>query len=44
MGDRNGRWAMVIESDNTISFAEAEKSPGKVTVCTRTTAPHFNGS
>lgn len=32
MGDRNGRWAMVIEKDGTISYAENEKSPGQVTV------------
>ena len=32
MGDRNGRWAMVIEKDGTISYAENEKSPSQVTV------------
>ena len=31
-GGRNGRWAMVIEKDGTISVADAEKSPAKVTV------------
>ena len=33
MGDRNGRWAMVIEKDGTISYAEQEEDPRKVTVC-----------
>jgi alkyl hydroperoxide reductase 1 len=33
MGDRNGRWAMVIEKDGTISYAEQEDDPRKVTVC-----------
>ena len=32
MGDRNGRWAMVIEKDGTISYAEQEDDPRKVTV------------
>ena len=32
MGDRNGRWAMVIEKDGTISYAEREEDPRKVTV------------
>ncbi|KXT08607.1 hypothetical protein AC579_4457 [Pseudocercospora musae] len=32
VGDRNGRWAMVIEKDGTISYADAESGPGKVTV------------
>jgi len=32
MGDRNGRWAMVIEKDGTISYAENEQSPSQVTV------------
>ncbi|WPG97612.1 AhpC/TSA family protein-like protein [Acrodontium crateriforme] len=32
MGDRNGRWAMVVEADGTISYAENEKSPGEVQV------------
>ena len=32
MGDRNGRWAMVIEKDGTISYAENESNPGQVTV------------
>ncbi|KAF2208828.1 hypothetical protein CERZMDRAFT_48523 [Cercospora zeae-maydis SCOH1-5] len=31
-GDRNGRWVMVIEKDGTISLADAESKPGKVTV------------
>ena len=32
MGERNGRWAMVIEKDGTISYAEQEQDPRKVTV------------
>ncbi|KAF2722168.1 Redoxin [Polychaeton citri CBS 116435] len=32
MGDRNGRWAMVVEKDGTVSYAENEPSPGQVTV------------
>lgn len=32
MGDRNGRWAMVIDKDGTIQYAEHETSPGQVTV------------
>lgn len=32
MGDRNGRWAMVVEKDGTISYAENESNPGQVTV------------
>ncbi|KAM3419340.1 hypothetical protein BST61_g5272 [Cercospora zeina] len=31
-GERNGRWVMVIEKDGTISLADAESKPGKVTV------------
>ncbi|KAF2434864.1 AhpC/TSA family protein-like protein [Tothia fuscella] len=27
-GDRNGRWAMIIEKDGTVSYAETEKSTG----------------
>ncbi|KAI5369366.1 Putative redoxin [Septoria linicola] len=30
--DRNGRWVMVIEKDGTVSVADAESGPGKVTV------------
>ena len=30
--DRNGRWAMIIESDGTIKYAEVEKGPGQVDV------------
>lgn len=33
MGERNGRWVMVIEKDGTVSVADAEEGPGKVTVC-----------
>jgi len=32
MGDRNGRWAMVIEKDGKVSYAENEKNPREVTV------------
>lgn len=32
MGDRNGRWAMVIDKDGTIKYAENEQDPTKVTV------------
>ncbi len=32
MGERNGRWAMIIEKDGKISYAETEKSPREVTV------------
>ncbi|KAK5000079.1 hypothetical protein LTR28_013180, partial [Elasticomyces elasticus] len=32
MGDRNGRWAMIIEKDGTISYAENEKSMRDVDV------------
>lgn len=32
MGDRNGRWAMIIEKDGTVSAADVEKSPREVTV------------
>lgn len=32
MGDRNGRWAMIIEKDGTVSYAENESDPRQVTV------------
>ncbi|CZT15670.1 related to peroxisomal membrane protein [Ramularia collo-cygni] len=32
MGDRNGRWAMIVEKDGTISAADVEESPRNVTV------------
>jgi len=32
MGDRNGRWAMVIEKDGTVSVADVEESPRQVKV------------
>lgn len=32
MGDRNGRWAMVIEKDGRIAYAENEKDPTQVSV------------
>jgi len=51
MGDRNGRWAMIIEKDGTISYAENEKSPAEVTVrtafstsCTRLTLLQVSGA
>jgi peroxiredoxin len=28
MGDRNGRWAMVVDKDGTIIYAEKEPGPG----------------
>lgn len=31
-GDRNGRWAMVVEPDSTISYSEVD-GKGKVEVC-----------
>jgi alkyl hydroperoxide reductase 1 len=27
MGDRNGRWAMIISSDGTVKYADVEKVP-----------------
>lgn len=35
MGDRNGRWAMIFDKGKVI-YAEAEKSPGEVSVRTDT--------
>ncbi len=32
MGDRTGRYAMIIEKDGTISYAEIEESPREVSV------------
>jgi alkyl hydroperoxide reductase 1 len=32
MGDRNGRWAIVVDKDGTISYAENEPNPSGVTV------------
>lgn len=32
MGDRNGRWAMVIEKDGSISYAENESKASEVSV------------
>lgn len=32
MGDRNGRWAMVIDKDGTVKYAANEEDPTKVTV------------
>lgn len=32
MGGRNGRWAMVVEKDGKVSYAENESNPRQVTV------------
>lgn len=32
MGDRNGRWAMIVEKDGKVSYAENESNPRQVTV------------
>ena len=32
MGDRNGRWAMIIDKDGTVKYAANEEDPTKVTV------------
>lgn len=32
VGDRNARWAMIVEKDGTVSYAEHESSPKEVTV------------
>lgn len=32
IGDGNGRWAMAIDKDGTVEYAENEKDPAKVTV------------
>lgn len=32
MGDRNGRWAIVVGKDGTVKYAENESDPSKVTV------------
>lgn len=32
MGDRTGRWAMIVEKDGSISYAENEQSPANVEV------------
>lgn len=32
MGERNGRWAMVVERDGRVSVADCEESPRQVTV------------
>ena len=31
MGERNGRWAMIIDKDGTVTYAENE-APGEITV------------
>jgi len=32
MGDRNGRWAIIVDKDGTVTYAENETSPGQITV------------
>lgn len=32
MGDRTGRYAIIVEKDGTVSYAEIEKSPREVSV------------
>ena len=45
MGDRNGRWAMVIEKDGTVSVADNEASPREVKVSKSALRLHpVNGS
>jgi len=34
MGERNGRWAMVIDKDGTVTYADNESNPSQVTVRT----------
>lgn len=41
MGGRNGRWAMVIDKDGTVKYAENESDPTKVTVSPRATRMVF---
>lgn len=41
VGDRNGRWAMIIEKDGTVSYAEKEQSPRDVTVSAALTRSLF---
>lgn len=33
--ERNGRWAMIVEKDGTVSYAENESNPKQVTVCSQ---------
>lgn len=44
MGDRPGRWAMVIEKDGSISYAENEKALNNVEVCRMSDLSHNRGS
>ena len=32
IGERNGRWAMIIEKDGTVSYAEVEQKPREIKV------------
>lgn len=32
MGDRNGRFAMIVDKDGKVMYAEKEQDPRKVTV------------
>jgi peroxiredoxin len=43
MGDRNGRWAAIIEKDGTISYAENEASPKDVDVSFDSLIPLLEG-
>ena len=38
-GERNARYAMVIEKDGTISYAETDAKPGVVEVCPKLSRP-----
>jgi len=40
MGDRTGRYAMIIEKDGKISYAENEQSPVNVEVSVRASKFH----
>lgn len=39
MGDRNGRWVMVIERDGTVSVADVEENGRQVTVSLHPSRP-----
>lgn len=39
MGDRNGRWVMVIERDGTVSVADVEENGRQVTVSLHPSLP-----
>ncbi|KAI9693351.1 MAG: hypothetical protein M1822_005347 [Bathelium mastoideum] len=32
MGERNGRWVMIVGKDGTISYSDHEQNPSQVTV------------